>query len=167
MLFLVVFQLSWNNFFRLLFRQVIFNVSRILLVLEKWAAFLSSNICLHNLFRARIKVVLNEGVSKLRQLQLFVVHASSHIHSGKNWGPVPSSLWMFGGLSLPRLSYFKPSLRFFSHLLVYSPLPICPGMLRFSPQLHHLFLSYYCFWKKKVHEGHSAISLWCHRSFWL
>ena len=71
------FQLRWNNFSRLSFWQWFFNVVGILLVLKKGEALLSPNICFHQLFRARTRVVLK------KVFQTLCSFISFHTHSGK------------------------------------------------------------------------------------
>lgn len=104
-----------------------------------------------------------------RRFQLLVVHASSHIHSGKVVGVQCHCL--FGRLMLRWFQDFHISkLLFcssfsFSHLLVYNLL---------SQELHFIIhFSYSCLLLlllssgRRVHCGHNVISLQCHKHHWL
>lgn len=116
------FQLRWNNFSRLSFWQWFFNVVRILLVLKKGEALLSSNTCFHHLFRARTRVVLK------KVFQNSCSFISFHTHSGKVVefrAIIFLDAWSFADFKTFIFQTFG-SLLFFSHVFDCNLPPLCP-----------------------------------------
>ena len=142
-----------------------FHVIRILVALEKQAAFLSSNIWFHIVFRARTRVVLKKFPNKDSSSCSWYTHLLMSIQE-RSISSVPSSLRMFADLPVLRRSYFKPSLLFlplFSHTFVHNPLPIILGSpLHFSSQLH-LLAPLITISGRTVHYGHTVTGLRCHQ----